>query len=48
MISIIFVCCNMVSPMQNWWILKFQVHGGSSGIGTFAIWIAIYYGASVC
>ena len=46
-ISIIFVCCNMVSPMQNWWILKFQVNGSLSGVGTFAIQIAKYYEASV-
>ena len=46
-VSIIFVCCNMVSPMQNWWILKFQVHGSSSGVGTFAIQIAKYNVASV-
>ena len=46
-ISIIFVCCNMVSPIQNWWILKCQVHESLSGVGTFAIQIAKYYEASV-
>lgn len=28
-------------------VFKFQVHGGSSGIGTFAIQIAKYQGARV-
>ena len=29
------------------YLLKFQIHGGSSGIGTFAIQIAKYRGARV-
>ena len=34
-------------PIMNEKIFKFQVHGGSSGIGTFAIQIAKYQGAKV-
>lgn len=44
---IITIWIHFFIAIMNETVFKFQVHGGSSGIGTFAIQIAKYQGARV-